>query len=48
MISYSLIFQVNLRIKYLREKRVIVLITKTNENLNNLLLNLNRKSKLNN
>ena len=48
MISYSLIFQVNLRIKYLREKRVIVLINKTNENLNNLLLNLNRKSKLNN
>jgi len=48
MISYSLIFQVNLRIKYLREKRVIVLITKKNKNLNNLLLNLNRKSKLNN
>jgi hypothetical protein len=48
MISYSLIFQVKLKIKYLREKRVIVLITKTNKNLNNLLLNLNRKSKLNN
>ena len=48
MISYSLIFKVKLKIKYLREKRVIVLITKTNKNLNNLLLNLNRKSKLNN